>query len=203
MLITALVTAVPDSVITGPYKVSFDLGLNHSDYNITVDPPKHTEALNGIERTDYEIGISSNINTSVLERYGINRTTAIRNGIPSTMANLMSLGLFHYAIIGIKEFKEAQPVGTAEDAAAALKSIYGDSPNISEFNVATRTIDGTSGAVASMGYVIDSFPLEAYDALCTSAFDPSHVIVEITSFYPWDDGTLQLLKSIHVTRWKA
>jgi hypothetical protein len=35
-LIIALVTAVPDSVITGPYKVSFDLGLNHSDYNVTI-----------------------------------------------------------------------------------------------------------------------------------------------------------------------
>ena len=39
--------AVPENVITGPYKISFDLGYPQDMYKITVADPKETELLVG------------------------------------------------------------------------------------------------------------------------------------------------------------
>lgn len=61
------------------------------------------------------------------------------------------------------------------------------------------------GAVDSARIVIDpKNPLmtsfSSYHILYGTAFDPSRVVVEIVSMYPWDEGTLQLLKTIHVEK---
>jgi hypothetical protein len=42
--------------------------------------------------------------------------------------------------------------------------------------------------------------IEYYYIMYHAEFDPGHVLVEIMSYYPWDEGTLQLLKMIHVER---
>jgi hypothetical protein len=51
--------AVLDNVVTDHYKISFDMGLNHSDYNVTVNAPITTESLDGTENTYYEVLIIS------------------------------------------------------------------------------------------------------------------------------------------------
>lgn len=42
--------------------------------------------------------------------------------------------------------------------------------------------------------------VDAYAARYMSAFDPKHTGVDILSTYPWNGGTLQLLKTIHVEK---
>jgi hypothetical protein len=54
-----LVNAVPDSVVTGPYKVSFDLGLKSDEYTVNVTDPKITETLGGKKIAEYSVDITS------------------------------------------------------------------------------------------------------------------------------------------------
>jgi hypothetical protein len=42
--------------------------------------------------------------------------------------------------------------------------------------------------------------IDGYHAVYQPGFDPAHTVVEIFSKYPWDYGTLQLLKTIHVEK---
>ena len=39
-----------------------------------------------------------------------------------------------------------------------------------------------------------------YDAVYQPTFDPSHTFVKIVTPCPWDEGTQQLLKTIHVEK---
>lgn len=191
--------AEPDSVITGPYKISFDLGLNHSTYNITVNDPKTTESLAGIERTDYELQIFSGNKTKIKSDFN---KSSFSNLTASDIARLFTTYDVRTATIAIKEFKEPKQVENAEDYEEALKQTDGDYP---DFRVASRKIDGGDGAVASISVIIDpnnplGTSLTLYHIIYGKAFDPSHVLVEISSMYPWDEGTLQLLKTIQIEK---
>lgn len=57
--------AVPDSVIVGPYKVSFDIGMPGVDYRVNIFPPSFSEALNGDKRTTYIV----DFNNTTTERF--------------------------------------------------------------------------------------------------------------------------------------
>jgi len=178
-----LIDAVPDSVVTGPYNVSFDLGLSSNDYKINIADPKTIETLNGAKGTDYSIEIRSTTDS------------------------------FHSATITIRYFEEELPIATGSDLELGLKSVDKDNPNVSDFRSDTRTIDGARGAVASMRYKYESDifyaiyralfdpkdTIDLYHAGYQAPFDPMHTMVEITSYFPWDNGTLNLLKTIHVT----
>jgi len=56
-----------------------------------------------------------------------------------------------------------------------------------------RTIDGHNGGI--IDYVLDD--RELYEAVYVLSTDP-YTVVDIMSLYPWDEGTLSLLKTIHV-----
>lgn len=62
----------------------------------------------------------------------------------------------------------------------------------------TRIIDGVDGWFASQPYYNNSFTY--YNAGYHPSFDPKRVNVTILSVYPWDKGTSQLLKTIHVEK---
>lgn len=203
MLVAASsVNAVPDSAVAGPYKVSFDLGLTRNDYSITIPVPKTTEALDGTEGTDYEILINST-NWARLTEWGINQTV-ISRAVPPDQADASSDSA-HLAEIHIIESKRAQTVLPDDELVKALKKQDEKDRRVSAIKVSTRMIDNASGAIASMKWASDPDlykPVELYDCIYFPSFDPSHVMVEIVSFYPWDNGTLQLLKTIHVERIK-
>ena len=57
LLLPSVVSTFPDSVLTGPYKISFDIGLTRNDYNVTVLNPRTTEELNGDKEIDYVVEI--------------------------------------------------------------------------------------------------------------------------------------------------
>lgn len=196
------VIAVHDSVVTGPYKVSFDMGLNRSDYNIAISAPKPTEALDGTEGTDYAV-IINNINQTKLNEWGINKTAVSQSPI-SDQTNATSAGI-PLAEIHIKESKTNQTVLSDDEIMKSLKKNNENDLRVSAITVSTLTIDGADGAIASMQWSSDPdlyTPVDLHDSIYFANFDPGHVMVEIVSFYPWDNGTLQLLKTIHVERAK-
>lgn len=166
--------AVPDSIATGPYQISFDIGLNRDDYIVDVKPPIEDETLSGEKRTEYPVWI-------------INKT-----GDKQFMSiSVITLGT------------STNPMMSGPELKQGLELIYANDPRVSGLNAAARTIDGRSGAVASMNYKFDSENiLTSYDAMYQPIFDPHHSLVRINSLYPWNGGTLQLLKTIHVEKVK-
>jgi hypothetical protein len=165
-----LVTAIPDSVVTGPYKISFDIGISNKDYFAVANDPVIDETLGGDKRST-------------------NSITIIKNGTDTNSFATISIISIEKAIPGIVN-------------SAVLEDILrqsADDPRVSQFNVASRTIDGMSGAVASMNIKADSeMVLSGYSAMYLAAFDPTHLVVTVNSLIPWNEGTLQLLKTIHV-----
>jgi len=67
-------------------------------------------------------------------------------------------------------------------------------------SAAVRTIDGVSGTIWSSK--LDN-GITIYMAQYHPAFDPKRLNVSIVSNYLWDEGTLQLLKTIHVEKINA
>ncbi len=162
--------AVSDNVITGPYKVSFDLGLNKSDYNVTAQDPKETEELSGETGIDYSIDIANN--------------TGLR-----------------FATITIKYFTDETPVITGSIWKQVLDDSDGKDPRLFNYHSAVRNIDGASGAISSgTTELYSGVFIDAYYAIYQPRFDPKHVVVGIFSTFPWEEGTLQLLKTIHVEK---
>ena len=167
-----IVNAVPDSFITGPYNVSFDLGLKNDEYTVNVLDPEITETMGGDKRTEYSVIIRG------------------------------PTGTYQGASITIKDMEEEELPTTTTGSIWELALKEDDDPRISGFRSDTRAIDGASGAIASMTMRYDSETIvDLYHAIYQAPFDPTHTVVEIFSFgYPWDEGTLQLLKTIHVDK---
>lgn len=167
--------AVPDSVTTGPYKVSFDLGLDKTDYNVIALDPKEVETLSGETRIEYSVDIKNK--------------TGLR-----------------FATITTKYNAGEQPIAQGSIIKLVLDESEGKDPNIFNYRSDEREIDGASGAIASFTMYLTKDKdvgsleyLDAYHALYQSTFD-RHVVVEVMSTYPWEEGTLQLLKTIHVEK---
>jgi hypothetical protein len=79
---------------------------------------------------------------------------------------------------------------------ASAKKSFGE---VSD-SATVRTIDGVSGSIATV-------KLDNGITICMAqyhpTFDPKRLNVSIVSNYPWDDGTLQLLKTIHIEKINA
>jgi hypothetical protein len=168
--VSFVANAAPDSIVTGPYKVSFDIGLTRDSYDVTAPDPQLSETLGGEKTTTYSVFI--------------NNRTGDRRLISISMA---------------QQEKGSPTIPTGSKLEEVLKSNDVNDPRVSGFSSSTRTIDGVDGAVSSKtinagsGTIIDMF-----NAAYAPAIDPMHVVVVIISNYPWDEGTLQLLKTIHV-----
>jgi hypothetical protein len=165
MIAISLGVASPDSIATGPFKISFDLGFTKENYIVTVDLPKEEESLSGEMSTLYKIKIE-------------NKT-----------------GLTRFANIVITDHQEEQKIPTAEEMASFLRPLLIDM-DAENVEATTRKIDGTVGAIASGDYLVFKF----YHATYNPSFDPYHISVIIDSVYPWEEGTLQLLKTFHIEK---
>lgn len=171
-LILPTVIAVPDSIITGPYNISFDLGLPDDTYVLLENDPVVEETLSGYNRTEYSI-ILANI---------------------SDIYNFIKI----YVIsMGSKTPTQATSIMLEE----SLKKDYANDPSYFNFESGSRTIDNMPGAVASMESKSDSGQIKTvYVAAYLAPFDPRSTIVNILSLYPWNEGTLKLLKTIHIDK---
>jgi len=91
--------------------------------------------------------------------------------------------------ITMTEYEMDQTKGT--DIKRVLTMFTRNSGQISE-----RIIDGSNGAVASMGLKNSSMFTAAY-------FPFNYLTTVISSTYPWEEGTLHLLDTIHVEKVEA
>jgi hypothetical protein len=171
VLLSDIVAAVPDSAVTGPYKISFDLGLPHDVYSVKEVPPVTDETLGGDEKTTYSIAIAKK----------------------SDLNQLMMLSV-------IKAKTLAPPgIMTGEIAEAILESKDSGDPRIANFDSDTRKIDGEEGAVASfVTEMTQGEYVTGYHAMYMPSFSTRDTLVDIVSTFLWNEGTLQLLKTIHV-----
>ncbi|MCK9570999.1 hypothetical protein M0R72_18770 [Candidatus Pacearchaeota archaeon] len=96
------------------------------------------------------------------------------------------------AIIGITEFEEDQKFPTNEAAVKTFRNAYTDAT--------TRSIDGTTGTITSTEVNKD---ITIYMAIYHPTFNPMRMNATLISNYPWDEGTLQLLKTIHIEKINA
>jgi hypothetical protein len=97
-----------------------------------------------------------------------------------------------YADILMTEFPTVQSAAAASmsNTEKAYKMMF---PTATE--ISTRKIDGKNGVVAEI-------PL-AQEKMYMASYSPNnHMTVLITSLYPWDEGTLQLLETFHVEKIK-
>ncbi len=173
LLIPSLALAVPDSMVMGPYKVSFDSGFEKSDYNISIKDPIFDETLSGVKRTIYSMEI-------------INKKLS-----------------FPRASISIVALENATQQGiSGSDIKENLISLD-SGPHVSNLRSSERILDGSNGAIVSGLLNIDingtTILTDFYHAMYPLKFD-SRSMVEIVSLYPWDEGTLNLLKTIHIEK---
>jgi len=157
--------AEPDSVTTGPYNVSFDLGIPKDAYKVEVAEPELEESLSGDIHTTYGIELTN--------KTGLSRT-----------AILTMLSYETERIIPLPD----ELTGLVVDRLLQMGNIY-------NIDVAERKIGGQVGAVASgeVGYPGTNLYFAIYYLSSTD-------VVTIASAYPWEEGTLQLLKTIHVEK---
>ena len=97
-----------------------------------------------------------------------------------------------YAEVLMTQFPTAQSAAAASmsNTEKAYKMMF---PTATE--ISTRKIDGKNGVVAEI-------PL-AQEKMYMASYSPNnHLTVLITSLYPWDEGTLQLLETFHVEKIK-
>jgi hypothetical protein len=94
--IPLLASAAPNSVITGPYNVSFDVGLTKAAYNVTVNDPKDKEYYAGI----YSISIDQD----AVKRYAkilINDDGTTPSAALSSIFNIQNINTSEKEIDGI------------------------------------------------------------------------------------------------------
>lgn len=101
-------------------------------------------------------------------------------------------------MIHLSESDSALQKASQESLGRAARDILSNEFQASNLEVAPRTIDGSDGAVAA-GYL-------AGDKIYNSIYNvnigpvPRHLVCKIFSDYPWEEGTLSLLKTIHVEK---
>jgi len=174
MLLAIPVLAVPENITTGPYRISFDLGISKEAYLIEIKEPKQEESLGGHISTEYIIQIT-------------NKT-----------------GITHLLQIGLTKSVEATPVPTAEELRQILLYIAYNNKKLKNVVSATRIIDGSNGAIVSADFstLALDYTTKTFVAMFYPTIDSSHLSCLIISCYPWDAGTLQLLKTIHIEKVK-
>jgi hypothetical protein len=179
VLLANISMAEPDSVVAGPYTVSFDMGQPHDSYNITVNPPQ--------ESNDPYLG-------GRVVCYSI----SIENNNSDFIKSLESGKLLDSAFLQITSFTIDPKYVTGEAYIETIKDIT----EVSESNVNIKTdkllIDGQDGAILSYGMKLtQDITQNEYVAAYIPSSD-SHALVSIDSKYPWKNGTSQLLETIHI-----
>jgi len=164
-LLTVPCIAIPDSVMTGPYKISFDLGIPKEAYYVTVLDPKEKESLGGDKSIDYVVNIKNVTGIPRLARITLSKQEIERFLTPEEMK--MSMGSY-------------------------LPEI-----GLTDIETSVREIDGEQGAIGAGDIDISGLEVKMYIA---SYYPFKDTLVFITSSYPWDEGTLQLLKTIHIEK---
>jgi hypothetical protein len=169
LFLAVFAAAVPDNVITGPYNVSFDLGLPNDVYNIDVKNSKSSETLGGEASKTYPFLVQI-------------KNTTTHN---SAMAYI-------YVVISVE--KQAV-VPSAQRVSLNRKEI--EALGYLGVQGAARQIDEKDGVVCSGFELVNGRTPITYFA---DYYLSNSEKVFIYSGIPWDEGTLSLLKTIHIEK---
>lgn len=164
-LLIAPCIAEPDSVTTGPYNISFDLGLPKDAYEIDIKEPESSETLGGEAKETYTFTVYKN-NATASNSAMVNIYVAKQTVVPSSRRVSLNIG-------------EIKSLG--------LSGVKGEA----------RQIDGKDGVVCSGFEIVDGKMETTYFA---DYYLSNSEKVFIYSGIPWDEGTLQLLKTIYVEK---
>jgi len=127
-----LASAAPDSVVTGPYNITFDLGIPKEAYKVEIKEPITKESLSGDISTNYEISL-------------VNKT-----------------GLTRRAGIYITSHETEQVLPTQDELVRLVKNAILEAEDTHDVKAAKRTIDGHDGAIVSAETKIDTEYLATY-----------------------------------------
>lgn len=179
LLIPISALAENDSAIMGPYKVDFDLGVPRSAYTTDIKEPIEHEDRGGNLSTIYTLDITNKTESSKTAR------------------------------IKLTYYDEPQPVPTADDLKSEILFwintlilyVLNNPDDLESVTADTRQIDGTTGAVGSGRTQYNDIKIDnSYLAIYYPLFDAEHLKCEIMSSYSWDEGTEDLLETIHIEK---
>jgi hypothetical protein len=160
--VQAFAWAVPDSIIAGPYNISFDIGLTRDDYMVIVkDPVQVKDALGN--STDYSIIIQNNSGFTNLISIDLNRRNFIIP-VPSSDELLQ--------IIKIAVNKQNDSVNKE----FALRQIDGTQGAISAYETPLSP----------------DYYIKWYVSIYFPKSDNGHTQAIVSSLYPWDRTLLFL-----------
>src|SRR5512139_1508422 len=117
--LSILASAVPDSVVTGPYNVTFDLGLPKEAYKVEIKEPETEGLMPGEINTEYQINLTNK--TGLLYRAR--------------------------AEINIISYETEQAMPTQDDLVKLSEAII--ARDFNDAQVSRQKIDGYDGVVAS------------------------------------------------------
>ena len=160
----SIALAEKDSVTTGPYNISFDLGVLRDSYTVTVNPQKEGSGV---------------------KTYGVSIVNQTADALRKA-----GIGLSYYTV--------APP---SNDWGETMKQVA-HGLGLSNEAIETRAIDGTTGGFVSGNLdTKDNGSIKVYTAYYYSPID-THLLVQVTSSYPWEGETSSLLNTIHVEKVK-
>jgi hypothetical protein len=163
--------AEQQTVTVGPYAVTFDWGVPIESYMVSTWPQEFTPF--------YYVELIND--TNPMKRVTIKLTEYHEDQLKSTPSELIT-----FSEVALRE---------------SGSQFKGD------IVTATRKIDGANGGMASgiasgsQGQKYTSGYSEYSTEMWAVTYEPTvRLSVNLVSSYPWDEGTLQLLKTIHVTK---
>ena len=161
LMLVSVSSAKQESLIMGPYKVSFDLNTTQKYCINNTMPATYGETYEGISFVIY-------------------------NTIISATNDSAEISVFYYAHKMDKNLDRTKSDITDSSISWSF-----------DFDLYDRIIDGQSG-VLGVGES-DQLGGSVFNAIYWPAFNTTgDTKVQIMSFLPWNDGTLSLLKTIHV-----
>ena len=184
--------AEPDGVTVGPYMVSFDMEQPHSAYNITVEPPKEIKAESYTRDIFYQISIQNN-SSDLME--------SVESGTLLDSAYIQIINvIFDPAYVSGESV-----IGSGESNIMDLKNMLEKYDYNTNIKTDRLLIDGQEGALLSYEPNLTYFGMseeqnfteKIFQAAYRSSVD-THTLVMIYSTYPWNEGTSQLLRTIHI-----
>jgi len=190
LFIVAPCLAEEQEVTTGPFKISFDLGIPRESYSVNTSAPKAT--YSPVPR-----GIWSYLGNDVYsfeQRY-----TTLELDHTTYKVNLSSNANAERLItITLKDFRRDQVSYSPSELASIAKSMMEQMPQVRDIQESGRMVRGLNGGMASGKIDIgDGF----YEDIYLVIYIPdARLEVSIVSTYPWEEGTHQLLETIYVQK---
>gem|GEM_PF-1962867 len=104
----------------------------------------------------------------------------------------------HDVVIGLFHNEKSTPPHSVEEIEMTIFAVILNSGNTKNIQTEARMIDGTEGGIGTAVVDYGAFAEDKFMATYHPLIDPEHLTCIITSTYPWEGGTVQLLRSIHV-----